>query len=657
MKNLVTGGAGFIGSHLVDKLLELGHEVVVLDNFSTGRKENLSHVEKQIQIIECDLSISGHWAQHFSGVDFVFHLGALADIVPSIQNPEAYFRANVDGTFNVLQASKAAGIKRFIYSASSSCYGIPDNYPTSETAEIRPQYPYALTKRLGEELVMHWAQVYKLPALSLRFFNVYGTRSRTSGTYGAVLGVFLAQKLANHPLTVVGDGRQTRDFTYVTDIAEALIAAAKSNKVGEIYNVGSGQTVSVNRLVELLECDKVHIPKRPGEPDSTFADIRKIKNDLQWQPKVSIEEGVSEVVKNIDYWKNAPVWTPDKIQTATKDWFQYLGGRMQETIKKIYVTGGAGYVGAMLVPRLLEEGFEVTVLDLMMYGEEVLKKHPKLNLIRGDIRDKELLKKTVPDHDAVIHLACISNDPSFELNPDLGKSINLDAFQPLVEISKAAGIKRFVYASSSSVYGVKEENDVHEEMTLEPLTDYSKFKADCEKILKNYQSPEFTTVTIRPATVCGYSPRQRLDVVVNILTNLAFHKRQISVFGGQQLRPNIHIADMVEAYLTLLRAPKEKIAGEIFNAGFENQTVLDLAETVQKVVGDDVRLVATPTNDNRSYHISSRKITEKLGFTPSHSIEEAVEDLKRAFESGKLPNSFEDERYFNIKRMQSLQLR
>lgn len=657
MKSLVTGGAGFIGSHLVDKLLELGHEVIVLDNFSTGRRENLNHIEKQIKIIECDLSVSGTWAQHFVDADFVFHLAALADIIPSIQKPEAYFRANVNGAFNVLQASKAANVKRFIYSASSSCYGIPDNYPTSETAEIRPQYPYALTKRLGEELVMHWAQVYKLPALSLRFFNVYGTRSRTSGTYGAVFGVFLAQKLANHPLTVVGDGAQTRDFTYVTDIAAALIAAAQSNKVGEVYNVGSGQTVSVNRLVELLGCDKIHIPKRPGEPDSTFADISKIKKYLQWQPRISIEQGVSEVVKNIDYWKSAPVWTPDKIQTATKYWFQYLGGDMQEIIKKVYITGGAGYVGAMLVPRLLEEGFEVTVLDLMMYGEEVLKKHPRLNIIKGDIRDRELLKNTIPGHDAVIHLACISNDPSFELNPDLGKSINLDAFQPLVEISKAAGVKRFVYASSSSVYGVKEECDVHEDMTLEPLTDYSKFKADCEKILKNYQSPEFTTVTIRPATVCGYSPRQRLDVVVNILTNLAFHKRKISVFGGKQLRPNIHIADMVEAYVTLLRAPKEKIAGEIFNAGFENQTVLDLAETVQKVVGDDVQLIATPTNDNRSYHISSRKITEKLGFTPRHTIEEAVKDLKHAFEAGKLPNSFEDERYFNIKRMQSLQLR
>ncbi len=280
------------------------------------------------------------------------------------------------------------------------------------------------------------------------------------------------------------------------------------------------------------------------------------------------------------------------------------------SIKKIYITGGAGYVGAMLVPKLLDEGYEVTVLDLMIYGEDVLKPHAKLTVIKGDIRDVELLKKSIPGSDAVIHLACISNDPSFELNPNLGKSINLDAFEPLVKVSKVAGVKRFIYASSSSVYGVKAEKDVHEEMSLEPLTDYSKFKADCEKILEKYQSNDFTTTTIRPATVCGYSPRQRLDVVVNILTNLAFHKREISVFGGDQLRPNIHIADMVDAYLVLLRSPKESIAGEIFNAGTENQSVLDLAKTVKAVMGDDVKLVATPTNDNRSYHISSKKIAD-----------------------------------------------
>lgn len=330
MRSLVTGGAGFIGSHMVDALLRLGHEVVVLDNFSTGRAENLSHVKDKVEIVECDIAIPGDWVRHLKNTDWVFHLAALADIVPSIQNPEAYFRANVDGTFNILQASKAAGIRRLVYSASSSCYGIPDNFPTSESAEIRPQYPYALTKRLGEELVVHWAQVYKLPAITLRFFNVYGTRSRTSGTYGAVFGVFLAQKLGGQPLTVVGDGTQTRDFTYVTDVVGALIAAAKSDQIGDSYNVGSGQTVSVNRLVELVGGEKIHIPKRPGEPDCTFADIRRIKRDLGWSPKITIEEGVAEVLRNIDYWRTAPVWTPESIATATRDWFRYLGSETQE---------------------------------------------------------------------------------------------------------------------------------------------------------------------------------------------------------------------------------------------------------------------------------------------------------------------------------------
>ena len=325
MKSIVTGGAGFIGSHLVDQLLEIGHEVIVLDNFSTGRKENLNHVKGRVQIVECDLAFSGDWINYFNDVDWVFHLAALADIVPSIQHPKAYFDANVNGTFNVIQACNNAMIKKIVYAASSSCYGIPDAYPTPETAEIRPQYPYALTKRLGEELVMHWANVYKLPAVSTRFFNVYGTRSRTSGTYGAVFGVFLAQKLAGKPMTIVGDGNQTRDFTYVTDVAEALIAAAKSDVVGKIYNIGSGETVSVNRLVELLGGEKVHIPKRPGEPDCTFADIQLIKKDLNWIPKIPIEDGVAKVVENIEYWRNAPVWTPDSIATATIDWFKFLG--------------------------------------------------------------------------------------------------------------------------------------------------------------------------------------------------------------------------------------------------------------------------------------------------------------------------------------------
>jgi UDP-glucose 4-epimerase len=325
MKTIVTGGAGFIGSHLVDQLLENGHEVIVLDNFSTGRAENLEHVINKITLIECDLSINGEWIKYFKDIDWVFHLAALADIVPSIQKPEEYYNANVNGTFNILQACKVANVKKVIYSASSSCYGIPDKYPTSENADIRPQYPYALTKRLGEELVLHWSKVYGLDAISCRFFNVYGTRSRTSGTYGAVFGVFLAQKLAKKPMTIVGDGNQTRDFTYVTDVAAALISAAKSNRKETIYNIGSGKTVSINKLAELLGGEKIYIPKRPGEPDCTFADINKIKAELDWMPKISIEEGVKIVIKNIEYWRNAPVWTPNSIASATEDWFKYLG--------------------------------------------------------------------------------------------------------------------------------------------------------------------------------------------------------------------------------------------------------------------------------------------------------------------------------------------
>jgi UDP-glucose 4-epimerase len=325
MKAMVTGGAGFIGSHLCDRLVSEGHEVTVIDNCSTGRFENIQHLKDKIKFIQVDISSPGTWQEEFTGKDWVFHIAALADIVPSIQHPKQYFEANVQGTFHVLSAAEKAGIKRLVYSASSSCYGIPDLYPTPETTEIKPQYPYALTKRMGEELVLHWGLIYKLPVISLRFFNVYGPRSRTSGTYGAVLGVFLAQKLAGKPFTIVGDGTQTRDFTFVTDIADAIVTAAKSDKSLEVYNVGSGKTVSVNRLVELLEGEKVFIPKRPGEPDVTFADISKIQKELSWQPKVSIEDGVKEILKNIEYWRNAPVWTPDSINEATKDWFKFLG--------------------------------------------------------------------------------------------------------------------------------------------------------------------------------------------------------------------------------------------------------------------------------------------------------------------------------------------
>lgn len=326
---------------------------------------------------------------------------------------------------------------------------------------------------------------------------------------------------------------------------------------------------------------------------------------------------------------------------------------------RVLVTGGAGYVGAVLVPKLLEAGYQVTVLDLFLYGEDVLKgsrANPGLREVKGDIRDIEVVKEAIRGCDAVIHLACISNDPSFELNPELGRSINLDAFVPLVRGAKAAGVKRFIYASSSSVYGVKEGVEVTEDLPLEPLTDYSRFKAECEALLAKEREPGFTTVTIRPATVCGYSPRQRLDVVVNILTNLGYHKGEISVFGGNQLRPNIHIEDMTDAYLLLLSASSEEVDGKIFNAGYENHSVMQLAEMVRRNVGQHARLEVRPTNDMRSYHVSSRKIRDELGFEARHSIEDAVVDLIRAFKEGRLPDSLEDPRYFNIKMMQKVNL-
>tara|TARA_Y100000588_G_C14271520_1_gene932543 strand:+ start:3159 stop:4154 length:996 start_codon:yes stop_codon:yes gene_type:complete len=326
---IVTGGAGFIGSHLVERLLEIGCVVTVIDNCSTGRLENLAHLldHDNLRIVQADISNAQGLGDLFQNVDWVFHLAALADIVPSIEDPITYFNSNIVGTANVVQAATKGKVSRFVYAASSSCYGIPDEYPTGEDAEIRPQYPYALTKRLGEEVVMHWSQVYNLPAISLRLFNVYGPRSRTSGTYGAVFGVFLAQKLANKPFTVVGDGKQTRDFTYVSDVVSAFIRSAQSDHIGEILNVGSGNTYSVNRLIELLGGDVVHIPHRPGEPECTFADIKKITEKLDWLPSVSLEEGVNNMLENIEYWRKAPVWTPDSISQATKAWFENLDNR------------------------------------------------------------------------------------------------------------------------------------------------------------------------------------------------------------------------------------------------------------------------------------------------------------------------------------------
>ena len=323
-------------------------------------------------------------------------------------------------------------------------------------------------------------------------------------------------------------------------------------------------------------------------------------------------------------------------------------------IRQVLVTGGAGYVGAVLVPKLLDKGYRVKVLDLYIYGKHVLnavKDHPNLEQIEGDIRNRELLERVIPGCEAVIHLACISNDPSFELDPQLGKSINYDAFIGLVAVSKRSGVKRFIYASTSSVYGIKKEENVTEDLPLEPVTDYSKYKAMCEEVLLKEQSPDFTTVVIRPATICGYSPRLRLDLIVNILTNHAVNNKKITAFGGQQMRPNIHIQDVTDLYVKALEWPDEAIDGKIFNAGYENRRVIEIAQIVRNVVGEDVEIVTTPTDDTRSYHISSQKIRHELGFVPSHTIEEAVYDLVAAFRAGKIPNSMTDIRYYNVKMM------
>ncbi|MCB1136374.1 MAG: SDR family oxidoreductase [Chlamydiia bacterium] len=323
---LVTGGAGFIGSHLTERLLADGHHVTVLDNLETGSWANLKPVEghTRLRLIE-DSIHSSSLPNYFDGIDRVFHLAALADIVPSVEDPLRYHKANVEGTINVLEASKEAAVQRFVYAASSSCYGIPTRYPTPEGAPAQPMYPYALTKCVGEQYVMHWSQVYGLPAVSLRLFNVYGPRSRTSGSYGAVFGVFLAQKLAGKPFTIVGDGAQTRDFTYVTDVADAFARAADSALCGEIMNVGSGSTTSIQRLCELLEGPVTYIPKRPGEPNCTFADTRKIEELLGWKAQVPFAEGVRRMLEGIEGWRSAPVWEPASIAVATEKWFACLG--------------------------------------------------------------------------------------------------------------------------------------------------------------------------------------------------------------------------------------------------------------------------------------------------------------------------------------------
>ncbi|MDA1049977.1 MAG: NAD-dependent epimerase/dehydratase family protein [Planctomycetota bacterium] len=329
-------------------------------------------------------------------------------------------------------------------------------------------------------------------------------------------------------------------------------------------------------------------------------------------------------------------------------------------INQVLVTGGAGYVGAVLVPKLLAAGYRVKVLDLFLFGEQVLddvREHENLELIRGDIRNRELLEQSFPGCDAIIHLACISNDPSFDLAPELGKSINYDAFFDIVDVAKRVGVRRFIYASSSSVYGVKADPNVTEDLPLEPLTDYSKYKALCEDVLLENRVPGFTTLILRPATVCGDSPRLRLDLTVNILTNHAYHNRVIKVFGGQQMRPNLHIQDMTDLYIQSLQWPAEAIDGKIFNAGYENHKVAEIAEIVRQVIGDDVQIVTTPTDDHRSYHICSDKIRRELGFEPRYTIENAVEDLLSAFQAGRVPNAMDDERYYNVKLMKNHELK
>jgi UDP-glucose 4-epimerase len=335
MRALITGGAGFIGSHLTELLLSQGHEVLVIDNLSSGRLSNLKKVENHpgYSFHPIDIRKRELLEPLFEEIDWVFHLAGLADIVPSIENPQSYFEVNVDGTFHVLESARKYRCKRIIYAASSSCYGIPQIYPTPEKAPITPQYPYALTKYLGEQLVIHWNRVYHLETVSLRLFNVYGPRSRTTGTYGAVFGVFLTQKLHNKPFTVVGDGTQTRDFTYVSDVASAFLQAAESSEAGEVFNVGSAHHHSVNHLVELLKGEVVYIPKRPGEPDCTFANIEKIQKRLNWNPNISFEEGVARLLDCIEDFRDAPLWEPGSIDKATRSWFKYLG---DENVQKAF---------------------------------------------------------------------------------------------------------------------------------------------------------------------------------------------------------------------------------------------------------------------------------------------------------------------------------
>jgi len=327
MKCIVTGAAGFIGSHLVDALLADGHEVIGVDDLSTGREKNLlqASANPAFRLVKADIRFLDKMSLGCETADWFFHLAGRADLVPSIVNPEDYFQVNVEGTFRALQLARVLGVGRFLYTASSTCYGIPDRYPTPESAVCMPEHPYALTKYLGEQMAMHWHRVYQLPVVSLRLFNVYGPRSRTTGAYGAVFGVFLRQKLAGVPFTVVGDGTQTRDFTFVTDVASAFLTAAQSGLSGEILNVGSGDTYPVNRLVDLLGGERSYIPRRPSEPDCTFADTSKITRMIGWNPSIPLEAGVARMLEVIDDWIDAPLWNEQSIASATADWFKHLG--------------------------------------------------------------------------------------------------------------------------------------------------------------------------------------------------------------------------------------------------------------------------------------------------------------------------------------------
>ncbi|HKC07227.1 MAG TPA: SDR family oxidoreductase [Methylomirabilota bacterium] len=323
---VVTGGAGFIGSHMVDLLVARGYSVVVIDNLTTGRAENLAEHrrEPRVEFHEIDMCTVTADSRLFKGADHVFHFGGIGDIVPSIERPLEYMRANVNGTLAVLEASRHAGVRKFVYAASSSCYGMATELPTTEQAPIRPEYPYALSKYLGESAALHWGQVYRLPVISIRMFNVYGPRVRTTGAYGAVFGVFLAQKLHGRPFTVVGDGSQRRDFVYVTDVARAYLMAAESAESGQVFNLGAGDPQTINRLIELMGGDVVYVPKRPGEPDCTWADVGRIQRALGWKPEVSFPEGVAAMLGQIEEWRAAPLWTPEKIEAATRTWFEHL---------------------------------------------------------------------------------------------------------------------------------------------------------------------------------------------------------------------------------------------------------------------------------------------------------------------------------------------